>query len=239
MAKKKKKAKRNRRPKVPTKVERAVLTKCLRRCAMCYVLDERTESVRGQLAHIDRDNTNNQEANICLLCERHHDEYDGVPSQSKRYQPYELANFKLLVERWASDFSGRTLPANRPELAQADMPRVSAALWNKRIEIYRVVRTLCGHILRNATITLQELADFTRGVDEAIFLFDNEVLCLLNELRHAAVRLMSTNEQLDDPGLPLGPKRSQLAQENSEYLMKAIEVRDAVVAAMRPHLIME
>ncbi|WP_145358578.1 hypothetical protein [Alienimonas californiensis] len=47
-----------------------------------------------QIAHIDRDRSNNAEANLVPLCLDHHDEYDSRTSQSKGLLPSELAIYK-------------------------------------------------------------------------------------------------------------------------------------------------
>jgi hypothetical protein len=63
---------------------------------MCFHLHGDLSVKAGQLAHIDRDPSNDAEANLAFLCLRHHDEYDTKPRQSKRWQPAELAEIK----RW-------------------------------------------------------------------------------------------------------------------------------------------
>src|SRR5215469_6188264 len=74
----------------PAEVEGQVLIACRRRCVLCYVLDNDLGWKKGQLAHIDRDPTNMKLENAAYLCATHHDEYDGRPSQTKRFTPAEL-----------------------------------------------------------------------------------------------------------------------------------------------------
>src|SRR5882757_3343357 len=65
-------------------VQARVLLACKRRCAFCLGLDGDASSKDGQLAHIDRNKSNNSESNAAWLCFKHHNDYDGRPSQGKR-----------------------------------------------------------------------------------------------------------------------------------------------------------
>ena len=78
------------RPKVPKSVETKVLTQSLRRCCLCFGLNEDAAIKNGQIAHVDQDRTNNAIGNLAWLCLPHHDEYDSRPSQSKGITAEEL-----------------------------------------------------------------------------------------------------------------------------------------------------
>src|SRR5687767_12598932 len=81
----------------PPKVETKVFLACRRRCAICVGLDGDWDWKPGQLAHIDRNASNNTEANAAYLCLPHHDLYDSVPRQTKRHTPDELRAYQLMV----------------------------------------------------------------------------------------------------------------------------------------------
>ncbi|HWY55870.1 MAG TPA: hypothetical protein VNZ03_15490 [Terriglobales bacterium] len=58
---------------------------------------------KGQIAHLDHDNTNDDPDNLAFLCFSHHDEYDSTTSQSKRLREGEVKKFRdELYARMAS-----------------------------------------------------------------------------------------------------------------------------------------
>src|SRR5262245_43323464 len=86
--------KSHRRKRLPPAIELEVLTKCKRRCCLCFHLDSTTDVVAGQNAHIDHSRNNNVESNLAYLCLRHHDEYDRKASQAKGLTQGELRRAK-------------------------------------------------------------------------------------------------------------------------------------------------
>ena len=69
---------------VSEKIQAGILCKCRRRCALCFGLDNDFSEKKGQIAHIDRDNTNNNEENLVFLCLDHHNLYDSKFKQTKK-----------------------------------------------------------------------------------------------------------------------------------------------------------
>lgn len=76
------------------RVEADVLIRSRRRCALCFGLDGDSSEKRGQIAHIDRQRTNDDPDNLCYLCVQHHDEYDSKRSQTKGLTPAELRHYR-------------------------------------------------------------------------------------------------------------------------------------------------
>jgi hypothetical protein len=60
-----------------------VLAASRRRCCWCFALQRDDAQKRGQLAHLDRDPSNNSPDNLAFFCLEHHDQYDSRTSQSK------------------------------------------------------------------------------------------------------------------------------------------------------------
>ncbi len=87
------------RSSVPKAIEDSVLTTCLRRCCLCYILNDDKSVKEGQIAHIDRNRNNNTEDNLVYLCLIHHNQYDSLSSQSKRYTPGELKHYKKMLHK--------------------------------------------------------------------------------------------------------------------------------------------
>ncbi len=83
----------NRKPILP-QVEMNILLGSARRCALCFGFEGDFTRKKGQIAHIDQDSSNPDEANLVYLCFEHHDEYDSSTSQSKGITQAELREYK-------------------------------------------------------------------------------------------------------------------------------------------------
>ena len=75
---------------LPLKTEAEVLLSSRRRCAICFGLDRDDSIKRGQIAHLNRDRSNNKPENLVFLCLEHHDQYDSRTSQSKGFKSTEV-----------------------------------------------------------------------------------------------------------------------------------------------------
>jgi hypothetical protein len=118
------------RAKVKDEVQAGLLVECRRRCTICWGLNKDFEVKRGQVAHVDRDNTNASEDNLVFLCLPHHDEYDSKPSQSKGWTPDEVRRHRaaLLAEvsrRWSDGTLAPPLAAPALEGATTGAPTPS------------------------------------------------------------------------------------------------------------------
>ena len=82
------------RKKIPLDIEANVLTTSRRRCCICYGLHRDLNIKQGQIAHLDRDNTNNDFDNLAFLCFEHHDKYDSTTSQSKNFTIFEVKQYR-------------------------------------------------------------------------------------------------------------------------------------------------
>ena len=90
------------RKNTPTEIETNVLTKCQRRCALCYAETFDLKLRKGQIAHINGDRSDAREANLAWLCLEHHSEFDSKTSQTKNWTPSELRRWKARVEELMS-----------------------------------------------------------------------------------------------------------------------------------------
>lgn len=83
------------RKRIASVVETKLLTLSRRRCCVCASL-ENDSGVKtdGQIAHVDRNRTNNELDNLVYLCLRHHDLYDTVRRQSKGITAQELKHYR-------------------------------------------------------------------------------------------------------------------------------------------------
>ncbi|MGE5692828.1 MAG: HNH endonuclease, partial [Candidatus Zixiibacteriota bacterium] len=191
---------------IPSEVQKEVLVSSRRRCAVCFGLYGDTKVKKGQIAHLDQDNTNTTIENLVFLCLKHHDEYDSRTSQSKGFTDAEVKKYREELYTFVKD---------QPLAALVDYPVIkgkkvskrpsfSVEVYDRRIVVYRIVRDCLGEIFASATISLEKLQEFARGTDEAIFLFDRDVAEYLRELYQAANRLRYIDNRLRDERLPVG-----------------------------------
>src|ERR1700681_3679675 len=82
------------RVKVPEDNQDQVLLLSRRRCCICFGLDGDLGEKRGQIAHLDWDNTNYDLDNLAFLCLPHHDKYDSTTSQSKGLRESEVKHYR-------------------------------------------------------------------------------------------------------------------------------------------------
>lgn len=82
------------RNKLSKNTERNILINGKRRCPLCYGLFRDFGVKKGQIAHIDKDSSNDSEENLLFLCLNHHDEYDSIRSQSKGITQKELEHYR-------------------------------------------------------------------------------------------------------------------------------------------------
>ena len=79
-----------RRKSIPDAVEAEVLDKCARRCCICFRIDYDFGVKLGQIAHLDRNPSNNHESNLAYLCLDHHSQFDSTTRQHKNYSVQEV-----------------------------------------------------------------------------------------------------------------------------------------------------
>jgi len=83
-----------RRPKIPPKVADIVMVRARRRCCICFHLDADLSVKELQIAHLDRNRTNNAEQNLVALCLPHHDAYDARRRQTRNYTAGEVQIYR-------------------------------------------------------------------------------------------------------------------------------------------------
>jgi len=86
------------RVKLSDKLVDDITTECRRVCAMCYALSNDATTKYGQIAHLDHKRTNNRPSNLAYLCLAHHDEYDTIRRQTRRYKSGEIKRYKALLK---------------------------------------------------------------------------------------------------------------------------------------------
>lgn len=82
------------RPRIPAAIESMVLRSSKRNCALCFGLKNDLTQKPGQIAHLNKDRTDNRFENLAWLCFEHHDSYDSTTSQSKNYTLHEVKAYR-------------------------------------------------------------------------------------------------------------------------------------------------
>src|SRR5688572_20084380 len=87
-------ARKQKRKAIPKATEAEVLLQCKRRCCVCVGLNGDLSVKSLQIAHLDGNRNNNRSDNLAPLCFDHHNEYDSIPSQSKKLTPAEIKAYR-------------------------------------------------------------------------------------------------------------------------------------------------
>ncbi len=85
------------RKNIPDDTTKEVLVLSGRRCCLCFGLKRTFEEVQGQIAHLDRDNSNHKLDNLAYLCLPCHDKYDSKTSQSKGFTIKEAKHYRDML----------------------------------------------------------------------------------------------------------------------------------------------
>ncbi|HEI8671775.1 TPA: hypothetical protein ACKQFJ_002512 [Serratia marcescens] len=100
----------NKRKNIPDSIQANVIHNSAGRCVICYGTRQFTDPryPHTQIAHIDKNNENNQEDNLALLCISCHNLYDSTLRQGKNYKQ---ENIKRWRDELYNDVIGKKLPA--------------------------------------------------------------------------------------------------------------------------------
>ncbi len=164
----------------------SVLTKCKRRCALCFGLKNDSRTKRGQLAHIDRNGLNIKESNAVFLCTLHHDLYDSTSRQTIGFEPAELREHQETLLAYVVTIKN----GKKQNVARNGEPSPSALdVYDRRIPIYRLARQFVRDVAENLRPDLPLIFKFATETDEAMFLFDDQLAEYLETLYKKALRV--------------------------------------------------
>lgn len=94
----------SKRKSINSQTQAEVLLNSRRRCCLCFGFERDFNLKKGQIAHIDRNNSNPKIENLVFLCFNHHDEYDSQTSQSKGISAKELENYKIELQKHIAEW---------------------------------------------------------------------------------------------------------------------------------------
>jgi hypothetical protein len=107
-------------------------------------------------------------------------------------------------------------------------------LFDRRYKVYDSTRKFLAVILREATFTLSQLAEFDIGTSDAEFLFGADVVDYLGQVRKRALHLR-TAQTLYEP-LPVGDERSRHVQAAHDDLSWLTDQITAMTKIFAPYL---
>lgn len=190
------------RKKLSTDTTTHVLVRSARRCPLCFGLHGDSHRKRGQIAHLDRDSSNDDPGNLQFLCLPHHDEYDTTTSQSKgmtegevRFYSADLDAYveKMRLEAWPD----ATVGGDTSKRRRGSIERCSVDVYKMRLPLYKVVAHFVNQIVATASVSLDELLEFVRATSEVLFLFDDSTDSFVQEIYAKAVHLRSVSQRLE------------------------------------------
>jgi hypothetical protein len=186
------------RKKVRPATETDVLFRSRRRCAICFGLHRDTNIKKGQIAHLDKDPSNNDPDNLAFLCFDHHDTFDSTTRQSKNLTEGEVKLYRAELEDF---FGDESFWPDSPQVEPV-APRweeelgISPELYDRRIHVYRILKDFLITVISAADVEISDLKKFAQDTDEALFLFDTKVAQYLDEVYQRAVRLRAAGQRI-------------------------------------------
>ena len=210
------------RPKIPKDVELQVILRSARRCAMCYALQSDSGIHDGQISHIDHKPTNNDPENLVFLCLSHHNDYDTKKSQAKNYSLDEVKRYRDTLDQYVTRDLPLTWPTGKPEVSTMKktmmskaVSKVSLAVFDRRLPIYLVTEKFLVQIVRAGQASWNELLEFGRDTDLALFLFCPEMADYLKNIYTKAVDLSACKARIPS-AMRQEPKDEYLRLRNEE-----------------------
>ncbi len=202
----------------------------LRRCSLCFRYNFDFDIKKGQIAHINRDRSNNNQSNLVFLCLEHHEEYDSKTSTSKGWTEGELKQAKkdlkafikkhhkeLLPEFISSKTVNKTL--DKKIFKKEKRQTITPEIYKLRIPIYNAYRDLVTKILGEAKIDIQDLFEFASKTHEALFLYDEKIADYLSLIFQKGIRLQYLNKAVSNPRLVEKDKWNSIVEEEGDLIL--------------------
>jgi hypothetical protein len=125
----------------------------------------------------------------------------------------------------------------RQQAELADI-RLKHDVFDRRFEVYEATRNFLRPIVINDTITNDEIAQYLKGTEKAVFLFDQEMVDHLHELYERANRLRTIMYQLGDHALS-DEKRAELLPQHDELVDWFRGQYQIVVQRLKPFMALD
>ncbi len=112
--------------------------------------------------------------------------------------------------------------------------RFKLDLFEKRFAVYKAAQKLLSIILRDAKIELNDIFDYQKDRQDAVFLFDKKIVDYLDALYSEALALSITREEYKD--LPVGKERTKLVEKGSNILKELLDELPKLKDVFSPYL---
>ena len=113
-------------------------------------------------------------------------------------------------------------------------------LYDRRLKVFQAARSFLSDIAREGKARFHRCVQFYAESSEAEFLFDHDIVSLMEELYSRGLQLAELYEQLypetGDPGLPVVNERSRVAKEKSQVLKEMMDNLGNLKRAFKPYL---
>lgn len=113
-------------------------------------------------------------------------------------------------------------------------------LYDRRLKVFQAARSFLSDIAREGTARYHRCIQFYAEASEAEFLFDHNIVNLIEELYSRGSKLAELNDKLypedGEPGLPVGEERSRVAKEKSNVLKEMMDNLGKLKQAFKPYL---
>jgi len=143
---------------IKTADETKILVSSLRRCCICFSLNQDFSVKKGQIAHLDKNPANSSFDNLVFLCFDHHDEYDSTTRQSKGFHINEVKEYRSRLYCRITEIHKK--PDDEYSFLQAAKdghPNVALALLRINIEYYLVILASASYIMAGFDTTMREI----------------------------------------------------------------------------------
>jgi hypothetical protein len=117
--------------------------------------------------------------------------------------------------------------------------RLQHDLFEKRITVFNAIRDLIIEIARMGDVSDETWYKFVQGVKTTEFLFRQDIVEYIADLRQRALRLQNAAERLRDQNLPDGPGRSTSVQVRADEFTWIVKQSDVLVSKFKPALALE
>ena len=140
------------------KDETNVLVSSLRRCCICFGLNQDFNVKKGQIAHLDKNPANSNFHNLAWLCFDHHDEYDSITRQSRGLRIHEVKEYRAQLYQKVSQIHKN--PQEEYSFLQANKdghPKAALAALKIHLDYYLVTLASASFVSSNFATTTQEI----------------------------------------------------------------------------------
>lgn len=149
-----------------------------------------------------------------FLCFTHHEEYDSSSKQAKQLTPDELRYYRQRLYDQLGDPNFLWLPPP-VHISSKKVGGVSLAEFDRRIPVYRATMAYLVAILKLNNIEMKDIWEFGRAMDEALFLFDDDIADYLTDLYKRGLRLQALSLMIQAPE----QRTSELIQEHTDLAL--------------------